>query len=364
MLQNFIDDLNQLPFLDLRFLSNSLADYVVALLIFLLTYVGIHLAKTWLVAWLRSFVSKTKNRFDDLLLNLLEVIHFPFYLTAAIFIATRYLTLDPTLDNILRIAAFAVGYIYLTLGLQHAIASLLEAFTIQEGQEPDGKRLDRGTADFVRQFLTGVIWLIVFLTALSNFGYDISTLIGGLGIAGIVLGFALQNVLSDIFAYFTINLDKPFKKGDFIIVGEDKGRVKQIGLKNTRVKTLQGQDLIMTNRELTDARINNYATMSRRRIEFKISVTYDTPEQLLPQIPKMVEEIIRDKEDATFDRANLKELAEYSLIYEVVYHLETPNYNTYMQVNEQILLEIIQEFKKQGIRFAYPTREININQSA
>jgi small-conductance mechanosensitive channel len=361
MLEPLIAELEKWPLLENIVLNNSLARYTVAVAVFLTTYLLSYLLSKILASWLEKFVSRTKNKLDDVIWRILEVLNAPFFLAISLYLATRLLSLTEFWELVVTRGMVIVAYVYLALGLQRALGSLLEAFTAEEDEtKKKGRKLDRSTADFAKQFGGLILWIVIFLLSLQGFGYDITALLGGLGIAGIAIAFALQNVLSDIFAYFTINLDKPFKKGDFIIIGQDMGTVKNIGIKNTRIRTLQGQDLVMTNNELTNSRINNYAAMERRRVEFHLGVGYETSQEKLESLPKWIEEIIRAKEECTFDRAHLKEMAEYSLNFEVVYHLETPSYDTYMSINQDILLQIIRRLKAEKIELAYPTSQVRL----
>ncbi len=362
MLDGFHAYLESKPFFTFTILGNTLANYIVAILIFTFIFVFSHFTKKIVQDKIDKYENQYKSKLTHILHNLITVINLPFYFIVSLYFSFRYLDISPTLNTYLTIFITTVIYFYLGLGLQKAVESILDALTATEGEEEtnhNGKnKLDPGTADFLGRFIAIIIWAILFLVILQNFGFDITALLGGLGIAGIIVAFAMQNILSDIFTYFTINLDKPFKKGDFIIVGNDMGTVKNVGIKNTRIKTLQGQDLIMTNKELTNSRINNYANMERRRVVFKFGVTYSTSVEHLTQIPVYIKEIIDAKSITTFDRAHLKELGEYSINFEVVYHVETPSYDSYMDVNQEILLELIKKFKDEKIEFAFPTSTV------
>jgi small-conductance mechanosensitive channel len=171
----------------------------------------------------------------------------------------------------------------------------------------------------------------------------------------------VQNILADLFASFSIVLHKPFVIGDFIIVDNFLGTIEHIGLKTTRVRSLSGEQLIFSNTDLLKTRIRNYKRMYERRIVFSIGVVYQTSHEKLTKIPKIIENIINKQEQTRFDRAHFKEYGPYSLNFEIVYWIENPDYDIYMEIQQAINLEIFQQFENEGIKFAYPSQSIYIN---
>jgi small-conductance mechanosensitive channel len=195
---------------------------------------------------------------------------------------------------------------------------------------------------------------------LDNLGVNITGLVAGLGIGGIAVALALQNILGDLFASLSIVLDKPFVIGDFVVVDSLSGTIEHIGLKTTRIRSLRGEQLIFSNNDLLKSRIRNYKRMSERRIDFSFGVVYQTPLEKLKAIKKIVSDIIEKGEKTRFDRVHFKEYGDSSLNFEVVYFVTDPDYNIYMDVQEAINLEIFRCFAEEGIEFAYPTRTIFI----
>lgn len=189
-------------------------------------------------------------------------------------------------------------------------------------------------------------------------GVEITALVASLGIGGIAVALALQNILSDIFASLTITLDKPFVLGDFIIVGDHLGVVENIGLKTTRIRSLSGEQLVFSNNDLLTSRIRNFKRMQERRVAFALQVTYDTPVDKLKQIPPKVKSIIEALEDTRFDRAHFKAHGSHSLDFEIVYYIHGPDYNLYMDRQQAINLAIHEFFTAQGIEFAFPTQTL------
>ena len=208
-----------------------------------------------------------------------------------------------------------------------------------------------------------LLWSIILLMVLDNLGVDVTALVAGLGISGIVIGFALQNVLGDVFASLSILLDKPFVLGDSLAVGEFIGTVENVGLKSTRLRSLGGEQIIFANSQLLDSRIRNYGRMRERRVQFGLSVTYDTSPEQLESVTRLVRGIIEAQERTRFDRAHFKGHGEWALEFEFVYHVLSPDYNLYMDVHEAISLAIHREFEERGIRFAFPTQTLHLERT-
>jgi small-conductance mechanosensitive channel len=204
------------------------------------------------------------------------------------------------------------------------------------------------------------LWLMLVLLGLQNMGVQITPLLTGLGIGGIAVALAVQNVLGDLFASLSIVIDKPFVIGDFIIVGDLLGTVEHVGLKTTRVRSLSGEQLVFSNSDLLNSRIRNFKRMYHRRVVFEFGVTYQTPYEKAVRIGAMVREIIEAQERTRFDRAHFKEYGDFALVYEVVYHVLEPDFNVYMDIQQAINLEIFRRFEDEGISFAYPTQTLYV----
>lgn len=217
----------------------------------------------------------------------------------------------------------------------------------------------------VVSFLTRVaVWAIIFLVALDNVGINITALVAGLGVGGIAVALAAQNIISDLFASLSIVLDKPFVLGDFLIIDDLAGNVEKVGLKTTRVRSLSGEQLVFSNNDLLKCRIRNYGRMFERRIAFTIGVVYQTPAEKLEQIPKILEDIMAKQESARFDRAHFQRFGDFSLNFEIVYYVESSDYRLYMDIQQAVNLEIYRRFADAGIEFAYPTQTVFVNRDA
>ncbi|HUX14265.1 MAG TPA: mechanosensitive ion channel family protein [Spirochaetia bacterium] len=204
------------------------------------------------------------------------------------------------------------------------------------------------------------IWAVGVVFLLDNLGFKISTVIAGIGIGGIAVALAAQAVLGDLFSYFVILLDRPFELGDFLIFDDVLGSIEKIGLKTTRIRSLSGEQIIVANSILTGSRVRNYKRMERRRIVFTIGVTYDTGSKLLRQIPEIIRAAIESDPRTQFDRAHFAKYGDSSLDFEVVYYVLSAEYNHYMDIQQQVNLDLYERFEELGIEFAFPTRTLVI----
>ena len=340
-------------FFTLEIAGNYLMQYFEVIIVFIASLIAIKIFKYVVIRKLKALAEKTKNDFDDLLIEIIEHLGLPFYLVIAIYVSLQFATLPEQWQLGLHYLLIITVTFY-TIGSLQRIAQfwLKKAIT-----EKAGKAIT-SLFDTVIKIL---LWTVALLLILQNLGYKIDTLIAGLGIAGIAVAFALQRILEDIFSAFSIYFDKPFEVGDFIIVGEDMGTVKDIGLKSTRIQTLQGQELVISNHELVNTRIHNYKKMKKRRIVFTFGVTYETPIKKLEKIPKIVEKIFDKLELAELDRVHFKSFGDFSLVYEVAYYMNVPDYKSYMDTQQQINLALMKAFQKEKIEFAYPTQTIYVN---
>jgi len=206
--------------------------------------------------------------------------------------------------------------------------------------------------------LKGILWVFAFLIFLQNLGYNISTLLAGIGIGGVAIAFALQSILEDVFSYFSIYFDKPFVVGDFLDVGGQFGTVSYIGIKSTRLTTLQGEELVIPNQTLTSSNVHNYKKMKERRIQFSFGILYETPVEKVKKVLQIIKEIVDAEDNDRFDRAHFNNFGDSSLDFEVVYFMLTDDYKEYMNTQQSINLKMLQNFAKEKIEFAYPTRTV------
>lgn len=215
-----------------------------------------------------------------------------------------------------------------------------------------------GSLGIIGFVLRSVVWALVLLLALDNVGIDVTTLVAGLGVGGIAVALAVQNVLGDLFASLSITLDKPFVVGDFLILGDYMGSVEHIGIKSVRLRSLSGEQIIISNTDLLKSRVRNYGRMHERRVVFSVGVTYETPRAALVRIPGLIEEVVKREADVRFDRSHFAKFGAFSLDFETVYYVASPDYNKYMDIQQRIYFAIHEAFEREGIEFAYPTQKL------
>ncbi len=280
-----------------------------------------------------------------------------FFIAVGIYAGSLVVALPPAAARGVTIVVTLAVYLQLAFWGSGAISFWLARYTRRKMDE------DAATATTVRALgyiANLVLWVVIVLLALDNVGIKVTSMIAGLGVGGVAIALAVQNVLRDLFASLSIVLDRPFVIGDFIIVGELLGTVEHIGLKTTRVRSLSGEQLVFSNDDLLNSRIRNFKRMFRRRIVFSIGVTYQTPYEKLKSIPGMIREIVEQQESTQFDRAHFAEYGDFSLVFEIVYFVLVPDFNVYRDIQQAINLELYRSFAEQGIEFAYPTQTLHI----
>jgi len=342
------------------FFNNTVLEYLILLGIFIAILIVLKIFKIILLVKIKKITVKTKTGFDDLIIDVISSIKWPFYLFFSLYFSLKFINIPSILESISYYLLFIAGIYYVIKGLQGIVDYGFNKVLEKREKGSEGS-FDPTIILLFKKIAKILLWGIAAIIFLQNLGFNISALVAGLGIGGLAIAFALQNILSDIFASFSIYFDKPFEIGDFIIIGKDMGTVKKIGIKSTRIQTLQGQELIVSNQELTSTRVNNYKKMEKRRILFNFGVTYETPTEKVEKIPGIVKEIMEDIELADLDRVHFNKFADSSLNFEVVYYLNSSEYNDYMDVQQNINLAIKSALEKEKINFAYPTQTVFLN---
>lgn len=334
--------------------DNTVLAYLIATGLFVLLLVLLRFFRYILLNRLKKWSEKTRTTLDDFLVKAIEQAALPLLYFAAFYAAVSTLTLDTRVQKALHIASVVV-ITFFTLRL--VTAAIRHAIEIRFTREKDaGSKLKQVKGIMI--IINIVIWVLGILFLLDNFGYDVTAFITGLGIGGIAIALAAQNILGDLFNYFVIFFDRPFEVGDFIIVDNKMGTVEAIGIKTSRIRSLTGEELVFANSDLTNSRIHNYKRMEKRRIVFTLGVIYQTTPENLRIIPEIIKKAIDQQPDAVFDRAHFKNFGDFSLVFEVVYYVMSSDYLKYMDLQQAINLYIYDEFAKRGIEFAYPTQTL------
>jgi small-conductance mechanosensitive channel len=337
------------------FLGNTLAAWVASLVVAIVVFVGLVVLKRVMVGQLNALVRRAESDLGSVAVAALRGTRLWFLGLVALRAATLVLIVPGRIDALLETAVVIAVLIQFAIWLNKGVTQWLRTYTDRNIESDAAAVTTMRAVVFLARLAA---WSIVLLLALDNLGYNITALIAGLGVGGIAVALAVQNILGDLFASLSIVVDKPFVVGDFIIVDEYLGTVQHIGLKTTRVASLSGEQLIFSNTDLLKSRIRNYKRMNERRIVFSFSIVYQTPLEDLRMIPDMVREIVDSQELARFDRAHFKEFGDSALVFEVVYHVSVPDFNAYMDVQQSINLALFERFADRGIDFAYPTQTL------
>jgi small-conductance mechanosensitive channel len=339
------------------YFGNSVKNWLIAAAIILTVFFVLKVFQKIAIAKISTFAHKTKILADDLFFDILSNTKNFTLLVISIYAGLYVLSLKPEIFSLWQ-KVFVLALILQAGFWAGAGINFWLGHTIK-------KRMSEDSASATTISLLGfvariVMWSVILLLILDNLGVNITSLIAGLGIGGVAVALALQNILGDLFASLSIVLDKPFVIGDFVVVDSLSGTIEHIGLKTTRIRSLSGEQIIFSNNDLLKSRIRNYKRMSERRIVFSFGVIYQTPLSQIKAIKEIVSDIIKKTENARFDRVHFKEYGNFSLNFEVVYFVAYPDYNIYMDIQERINMEIFRRFREEGIKFAYPTQTIFI----
>lgn len=341
--------------LDVRFLNNTLQQWLMALGLMLVFFLVVYLLRRLALKKLEPLTQKTKTALDDAFLEMVRRTNLLAGLILAVYVGSRWLKLEAGPRETLKLITMVV--VFLQVGRWGTSLTNFLIFRLGSATDGQAKTSAVGLLAFVGRLL---VWSLVLFLVLDNLGVNITTLVTGLGIGGVAVALAVQKVLGDLFSSVAILVDKPFQEGDFIVVGDVMGTVEKIGLKTSRLRALSGEQIILANQDLTESRIRNFKRMSERRVVFSFGVVYWTPIERLSRIPEALRTVIESIPETRFERANFFRFGDSSLDFEVVYYVLDRDYNKYMNIQQKINLEIMRLFKKDNIEFAYPTRAVHI----
>jgi small-conductance mechanosensitive channel len=345
-------------FLDWIYFENTVRTWLLALLVAIVAMLILRIAMKLIIRRAIAISKRTETDIDDLVAHLLENTKFLFLLVMSLYAGSLVLTLPQKATRLVNSVAVIALLVQSAIWVNELLSYWIIRYERRKKEEDPSSVTVVTALGFIGRI---VLWSVILLLALDNLGVNITALIAGLGIGGIAIGLALQNILGDLFSSLSIVLDKPFVIGDFIAVDNYLGSVEHIGLKTTRVRSLSGEELIFPNSDLTRSRIHNYKSLSERLVVFSIGVVYETPYEKLAAIPGMIQEIIEGQDQIRFDRAHFKDYGDFSLNFEIVYHVLNPDYNLYMDIQQAINLAILRRFNEEGVEFAYPTQTLFVN---
>ena len=339
------------------FAQNYVMDYLVCIGLLLAGFIIIKLIEVAIIKRLKKWAKKTATTLDDFVIEIIQKLGIPMAYFMIFYLIVNTLTLDASFKKVMDIALMSLLAIF---GARLGISIANHGFKIYRANRGEDVSLER-SLNGVLKVIKVVIWGVAICFFLDNLGFKISAVIAGLGIGGVAVALAAQAILGDLFSYFAILFDRPFEIGDFIIIDEYLGTIEHIGIKTTRVRSLGGEQLVFSNSDLTGSRLRNYKRMGKRRVVFKLGVTYQTSLAQAKAIPGIIEKSIKNVKDTTFDRAHFASYGDFSLVFEVVYYVLSRDYNKYMDIQQQINFNIKEEFENRSIEFAYPTQTLYLN---
>jgi len=301
---------------------------------------------------LRKLDKTSPARFTGVVAEMLSRTSQLLLLAMSLLIGLKFAELPLRWESAMTHGWFIALAFQMALWLDTAVRIWMESLT------RDGKARNPVTTTIIGIMLRIVVWTMMLLSILANLGVDITAMVASLGVGGIAIALAVQTLLSDVFASLSIGIDKPFEIGDFVVFGDIAGNIEHIGLKTTRIRALSGEQVVCANADLLAQTIHNYKRMDTRRIVFKFGISYKTSADKLRAVSKLVREIIDAIELAKFDRAHFFAFDVSQLTYEVVYIMQTADYNAYMDVQEEINLRLLEGIHELEVDFAHPIRQV------
>lgn len=332
-----------------------------ALLIAIVSYYAMSLSLRFASHRINLIAQRTSNQADDIVANVLAGSNRGLLVVAALLIGIGTIDLPGNWGSRMNHLWFVAVAVQFALWMNRAISIGLRLY--EKKRSHGNAKLVSASTTLMSWALRTVLWVVVLLAVLSNLGVNITAFVASLGVGGIAVALAVQNVLGDLFASLSIAADKPFEVGDFIVVNGIAGTVENVGLKTTRIRALSGEQVVMSNAELLKQTISNYKRLQERRILFSFGITYDATPDQVQAVPDAVKRVVQASDRLRFDRAHFKGFGESSLDFEVVYFVLNPDYNQYMDEQQRINLALMRELSALKLDFAFPTRTLHVVES-
>ncbi|MCD5381499.1 MAG: mechanosensitive ion channel family protein [Candidatus Pacebacteria bacterium] len=332
---------------------------IAAAIVFAVLTIGFWILRMVILSRARAFALRTQGDFDDVIVDAIQGVRAWVYTLVALYAALQFFTLPSLLDKIVM-GVFLFTVVWQVIEIASSFVKYFVTTFLEKDEDGDGQ-IDPNsatTSHLVTMIARLGLWALGLLFVFSNLGIEVTSLIAGLGIGGIAVAFALQGVLGDLFASFSLYFDKPFRIGDFIVIGSDSGTVEKIGIKSTRIRTLQGEELVVSNAELTTARVQNFKKMQERRIVTKFGILYETSQDTVKEIPGVVTRIFESLDNARLDRVHFTTFGDSALVFELVYYVKSSDYTEYLSIQQSFNFDLMEKFAELNIEFAYPTQTI------
>ena len=337
---------------DATYYGNSLRNWGEAFVTFGLWFTVLPLARAFIGRRLAKRATDHPVAFLRLLRTLIDATTRFFIFAVAIYLALRWLKIPPRAEKWVDTAILVATWWQVGHWLSAVVRHVIEVRRRHEYQGAEGA----ASLNILRFVGVLIVWVIAILMLLTNLGIKVGPLIAGLGIGGVAIALAVQNVLGDLFASLSIALDKPFRVGDSLVVGDDRGTVEAIGIKSTRLRSVTGEQIVISNGDLLKSRLRNYSMLTHRRAELALRIAVETPRQQVREVPKIIEAAIRAEKDARFERAHFARYGNDALIFEATYLVEDADAMKFMDAQQAVNFRLLDELGRRGILLAYPVR--------
>ncbi|HMN43583.1 MAG TPA: mechanosensitive ion channel family protein [Povalibacter sp.] len=342
-------------FLDHSYYGNSLWQWTIAATVLVSVLLVTLLIRRVIRSRYQRLAATPQTELMELPLKVASHTGLLFLVIVSVYAACSVLSLPPKLAKLLLTLLTISAFWQAGVWISTAITSWL---SLKQQQALAHDRAAAGSFAIITFVARALIWAIVLLLTLDNLGVNITTLVAGLGIGGIAVALAVQNVLGDLLASLSITLDRPFVVGDAIAVGDFNGTVEQIGIKSVRLRSVNGEQIVMSNADLLSSRVRNFGRMRERRVAFTVGVALDSPPAKLQKLPAALRSIVESEKSTRFDRAHFARIGPGSLDFETVYYVTTANYGTYMDIQQNINLRIIEMLDKEKLELAVPVQRV------
>jgi len=336
--------------LETKILGITVLSWILSISLLIISYTGLQFAKRLALHRIYLFSQRSTNPWNTFTYTEVKRIQTYFIAAVSIYLASLILTLPAGTSELVRMGMKATLLIQIAVWGTALINFMINDRTASRVKNDPGSAT---TMNAVSLIARAALWTVIVLILLENIpGIQITSLIASLGITGVAVALALQRVLGDLFASISIALDKPFVLGDFIIIDQYQGTVEDIGLKSTRLRSLEGEQIIFSNSDMLNSRIHNYKRMTRRRVQFPLRISLKTPTERLCEIPKIIEDTIACLDGLEFNRAHFKEIGGTAYLFEVVYFVDSPRYDVYMDQQQAVNIQLLHRFQKDQIELA------------
>ncbi len=342
------------------YLNNHILDYIIAILVFILATFILKIAIKITFSTVEKFTKSTKTNLDDKIFEYIKLrsgpVINPFIYLGAIYAAIKSLTLSKGFIQVLD----QITLILVVILVARFVTDVLKYYVISKSKIDTNTGTPSGALYLLLPIMKIIIWIIAFLTIISNMGFDISSILAGIGIGGIAIALAAQSFLGDILSFISIVADKPFEIGDYIAINNIEGYVVKIGIKSVRIASIKGEEVVLPNAQITSSQLHNYRKMNKRRVDLTLQVTFDVPNEKLEEINNIIKDIVSNQEGAEFGRSHFAGFSEFGYIFKIVYYIIGNDYSTYMNIQQVVSLELRKALDDIKVKFAYPTQDVRV----